>query len=177
MAERSQQQAESRASQHVDPFLNLEKRQDREGSAHTAHTGQSQSHGGSHVSHAEKNRDLQLEVEKLKRELRHAKRKRISSYFGEDSDDEQDVTYKQRSRTPVSEYFSYEEEPHHKRQPRRPSRGGIGNNAMSRALNQISRSPFTRRIEEARLPLRFNQPTFTIYNGKTDIVEHVSHFN
>ncbi|XP_065636038.1 uncharacterized protein LOC136070257 [Quercus suber] len=48
---------------------------------------------------------------------------------------------------------------------------------MNRALNQISKSPFTRRIEEARLPRRFNQPTFTIYNGKTDPVEHVSHFN
>ncbi|XP_065622769.1 uncharacterized protein LOC136064673 [Quercus suber] len=32
-------------------------------------------------------------------------------------------------------------------------------------------------IEGARLPQRFNQPTFTIYDGKTDPVEHVSHFN
>nr|XP_023917127.1 uncharacterized protein LOC112028673 [Quercus suber] len=48
---------------------------------------------------------------------------------------------------------------------------------MSKALNQISKSPFTHRIEEARLPRRFHQPTFTIYNGKTDRVEHVSHFN
>ncbi|XP_065638791.1 uncharacterized protein LOC136071425 [Quercus suber] len=32
-------------------------------------------------------------------------------------------------------------------------------------------------IEGARLSRRFNQPTFTIYNGKTDPVEHVSHFN
>lgn len=48
---------------------------------------------------------------------------------------------------------------------------------MSKALNQISKSPFTRRIEEARLPHHFHQPTFTIYNGKTGFVEHVSHFN
>ncbi|XP_065628034.1 uncharacterized protein LOC136066908 [Quercus suber] len=48
---------------------------------------------------------------------------------------------------------------------------------MSKALNQISRSPFRRRIEDAILPRHFNQPTFTIYNGKTDPVEHVSHFN
>ena len=48
---------------------------------------------------------------------------------------------------------------------------------MSKALNQISRLPFTRKIEEARLPSRFHQPTFTIYNGQTDPVEHVSHFN
>ena len=37
--------------------------------------------------------------------------------------------------------------------------------------------PFTRRIEGASLPQRFNQPTFSLYNGRTDPVEHVSHFN
>ena len=48
---------------------------------------------------------------------------------------------------------------------------------MSKALHQISKSPFTRRIDRAKLPHRFTQPTFTIYNGRTDPVEHVSHFN
>ena len=48
---------------------------------------------------------------------------------------------------------------------------------MNKALNQISKSPFTHKIEGARLPRRFNQPTFTIYNGRTDPMEHVSHFN
>ncbi|XP_075658815.1 uncharacterized protein LOC142628650 [Castanea sativa] len=45
------------------------------------------------------------------------------------------------------------------------------------ALNQISKLPFTRRIEGGRLPRRFTQPTFTMYNGRTDPVEHVSHFS
>ncbi|XP_023886129.1 uncharacterized protein LOC111998252 [Quercus suber] len=48
---------------------------------------------------------------------------------------------------------------------------------MSRALNQISKSPFMRRIESGKLPRRFTQPTFTMYNGRTDPLEHVSHFN
>lgn len=48
---------------------------------------------------------------------------------------------------------------------------------MSKALNQISRSPFIRRIEEVRLPRRFNQSTVIIYNGRIDPVEHVSYFN
>ena len=48
---------------------------------------------------------------------------------------------------------------------------------MSRPLDQLSRSPFTRRIEGATLPRQFQQPTFTIYNGITDPVEHVSQFN
>ena len=48
---------------------------------------------------------------------------------------------------------------------------------MSKALNQIAKSPFTRRIERVAPPRCFHQPTFTIYNGRTDPVEHVSHFN
>ena len=45
------------------------------------------------------------------------------------------------------------------------------------ALNQISRSPFMRWIKGGRLPRWFTQPIFTMYNGRTDLVEHVSHFN
>ncbi|XP_030970009.1 uncharacterized protein LOC115990307 [Quercus lobata] len=47
---------------------------------------------------------------------------------------------------------------------------------MSKAFNQISRSPFTRKIEGGKLPRRFAQPTFTIYNSRTNFVEQVSHF-
>ena len=48
---------------------------------------------------------------------------------------------------------------------------------MSKALRQISKSPFTRRFDRANLPQWFTQPTFTIYNGRIDPLEHVSHFN
>ena len=48
---------------------------------------------------------------------------------------------------------------------------------MNKALNQISKSLFTRRIEGAKFLRCFHQPTFTIYNGRTDPVEHVSQFN
>ena len=51
------------------------------------------------------------------------------------------------------------------------------NNAIGKALDQISRSPFTRRIELAEFPRSFTQPTFTMYNGKIDPIKHVSHFN
>ena len=47
---------------------------------------------------------------------------------------------------------------------------------MKKALNQISKSPFTRRIEKAKLPRRFHQPTFAMYNSHTDLVEHMSQF-
>ena len=48
---------------------------------------------------------------------------------------------------------------------------------MSKALNQISKSFFTHKIERAIRPRRFHQPTFTIYNGRTNPMEPVSYFN
>ena len=47
---------------------------------------------------------------------------------------------------------------------------------MKKVLSQISKSPFTRGIEKEKLPRRFHQPTFTMYNGRTDPVKHVSQF-
>ncbi|XP_050281266.1 uncharacterized protein LOC126722158 [Quercus robur] len=48
---------------------------------------------------------------------------------------------------------------------------------MGKTLDQISKSPFARRIERAELPRRFTQLAFTMYSGKTNLIEHVSHFN
>lgn len=48
---------------------------------------------------------------------------------------------------------------------------------MAKALRQISQSPFSEEIEKTDLPNRFTRPTFTIYDGKIDLVEHVSHYN
>ena len=54
--------------------------------------------------------------------------------------------------------------------------GGVGTKVMKKALSQISKSPFTRGIEKVKLPRRFHQPTYSMYNGRTDPVEHVSQF-
>ena len=48
---------------------------------------------------------------------------------------------------------------------------------MNEALSQVAKSPFMRNIEGASLLRRFHQPTFALYNGQTDLVEHVSHFS
>ena len=120
---------------------------------------------------------MQQEIDHLKRSLRHERRKRVPSKFDFSSNEEEDSSYRRRLRTPPNESFSYDEDYHHERRSRNSSLRGLGNDAMSRALNQISRSPFTRRIEGGRLPRRFTQPMFTMYNGRTDHVEHVSHFN
>ena len=120
---------------------------------------------------------MQLEIDHLKRRLCHERRRRTPSNFDFSSDNEKDGSYRLRSRTPPSESFSYDKDYHHERRNKNSSSKGLGNDAMSRALNQISISPFTRRIKEGRLPRQFTQPTFTMYNGRIDHVEHVSHFN
>ena len=120
---------------------------------------------------------MQLEIDHLKRRLCHERRRRTPSNFDFSSYNEKDGSYRLRSRTPPSESFSYDKDYHHERRNKNSSSKGLGNDAMSRALNQISISPFTRRIEEGRLPWQFTQPTFTMYNGRTNHVEHVSHFN
>ena len=47
---------------------------------------------------------------------------------------------------------------------------------MKKALSQISKSSFTQGTEKAKLPRRFHQPTFAMYNGQKNPVEHVSQF-
>ena len=122
---------------------------------------------------------MQQEIDDLKKRLRRAQQKQTPSSSDVSSNDEEDASYRQRSGTPPSESFSCEEEHSHKRRRRSPSRRGVGTNVtnvMKKALSQISKSPFTRGIEKAKLPRRFHQPTFTMYNGRTDPVEHVSQF-
>ena len=48
--------------------------------------------------------------------------------------------------------------------------------AMSCALRKAARSPFSNEIERAEMPDRFARPPFNYYDGKTDSIEHVSHY-
>ena len=136
-------QAESIGSQRQDHFCDLEGKRDREGSVHTTHTSKSQYWGKSHVSHEENARNMQKEIDHLKRSLRHERRKRAPSNSDFSFDGEEDGSYRRRSRTPPSGSFSYDKDYHHECRNINPSSVGLGNDAMSKALNQISRSPFT----------------------------------
>ena len=78
---------------------------------------------------------------------------------------------------PLSESYSCDEDRYYRWRGKSPPHRGLSNDAMSKALRQISKSPFTHRIEGGKLPWRFTQPTFTMYNSRTDPMEHVSHFN
>ena len=168
---------ESRGSQHGDPYRSLERREGHEGSVRTTYTTRSHTRRKSHVFHAKHDGNLQREIADLKRELRHARRERSPPCSEPSSEVSDGASYRQRSRTPPSETFSYEEGHRHRRKRRSPPSRGLGNDAMNKSLSQISKPPFTRNIDNAVLPWRFHQPTFSLYDGRSDPVEHVSYFS
>ena len=103
-------------------------------------------------------RDMQHENDELKKELRRVRRRHPLPNFKLSSNETDDATYRRRSRTPPSETFSYDKEYHHRRRYKSPPGKGQGNDVMNRALSQVSKSPFTRNIEDASLPRQFHQP-------------------
>ena len=143
----------------------------------TLHTGESDFRRKDHAMHEQGDeKAMQREIDDLKKQLCRAQRKQSLPNSDVSSNDKEDNIYRQQSRTPPSESFSCEEEHLHKRKRRSPSRRGVGTNVMKKALSQISKSPFTRGIKKAKLLRRFHQPTFAVYNGRMDPVEHVSQF-
>ena len=97
---------------------------------------------GSRISQRQNNHQaMQQEIDDLKKRLRHVQRRRSPSNFDISSNDEEDGNYRWRSRTPPSETFSYEDEHHHRWKHKGPSSKGLGNDAMNKALDQISKSP------------------------------------
>ena len=101
----------------------------------TTHTSKSQSQGKSRVSYTKNNKDMKREIDELKRELRHAQRKRLSLNSKLTSEDADDASYRQRSRTTPNESFSYDEEYHYKRRYESLPHKGLGNDVMNKALS------------------------------------------
>ena len=148
------------------------------------HVSRSHLRPRNHVSHEQETWNLRLEIDHLHKQpqrrvhVREDRTPSSSQSFGS----KKDRSYKQRTRTPLSKSFTSSShtkggERRHRRRNKNSFLGNMGNEAMSRALCQISSSPFTHRIERAKLAHGFTQPTFTIYNGRIDLMEHVSHFN
>ena len=69
------------------------------------------------------------------------------------------------------EYVGWGSDSPEKQQPRNAAM-----DAMSRTLRRAARSPFSDDIERAPMPNRFTRPPFNSYDGKTNPVEHVSHY-
>ena len=137
----SPHQAESGGSQRNNSVVNPQQRGDHERSVQTTRTNKSQSRGKSYISHAKNERDMQREIDELKKKLHRARRKRSSLGSESSSKDTEDATYKQRSKTPPSETFSGNEEySSHRRKNKSPSHKGLRNKAMNEALNQVAKS-------------------------------------
>ena len=66
----------------------------------------------------------------------------------------------------------YRESPHHERFKCH----NAAMDAMSRALRKAAQSPFSDVIECMEMLRWFTRPPFTIYDGKTDPMVHVSHY-
>ena len=101
-------------------------------------------------------KDLQREIEDLKKKFCRAQRKQTPLSSDVSSNDEGDASYRECSETPPSESYSYDEEHSHKWRRKSSSGRGVGTKVMKKALSQISKSPFTRGIEKAKLPRRFH---------------------
>ena len=114
-------QAEARGSQHNNSVVNPQQKGDHEGSVQTTHTSKSQSRGKSHVSYAKNERDMQREIDELKKKLRCARRRRSLPDSEPSSEETDDATYRRRSKTPPSETFSGDEEYSHKRKNKSPT--------------------------------------------------------
>ena len=141
------QQIESIESQRQNNTTNPSSRRNREGSVHTTQTSQSRTQIGSHVSQRRNSHQaMQREVDDLKRKLRRVQRKRSPS-SSDASSNEEDVSYRRRSRTPPSETFSCEKEPRPVRKYESPSSKGLGNDAMNRALTRFQDHPLCTKLK------------------------------
>ena len=193
MANYKQDREESVGSHCVDHFVNLERRRDRQHNPtpsirletqYTEHMARSHLRTGSHVSHKQGTWNLRLDIDHLRKKLRQREHVRVDPTppSSEGSDKDRDRTYRHRSMTPPSESFFVSShldrlENQRRRRGESSSPRNLGNDAISKALCQISKSPFARRIDKAKFPHHFTLPTFTIYKGRTNPVEHRSHFN
>ena len=122
----------------------------QEGSLQTLHADGSGYRRRSYLVYEQADeKDLQREIDYLKKKLHRAQRKQTPSSSDVSFNDDRDASYRKRSETPPSESYSCEEEHSRKRKRRSPSGRGVGTNVMKKALNQISKSPFTRGIEKA----------------------------
>ena len=104
------QSAESTNVRQQDELHNLEREKDldnhQEGSLQTLHTGGNGYRRKGHAVHEQGDeKAMQREIDDLKKQLHQTQRKQSPPNFDVSSNDEEDTSYRQRSRTPPSESF------------------------------------------------------------------------
>ena len=50
------------------------------------------------------------------------------------------------------------------------------NRSVNKMLERLSGTPFTAEIEDVDPPTGFTMPKFTRYYGKSDLIDHISHY-
>ena len=91
-----------------------------------------------------------------------------------DSCQRRDCSHSQEFRQDRSHSWEYADRGLDSPEERRP--GNAAMDAMSCALRRVAQSPFLNNIERALMLSRFMHPPFNSYDGKTNLVEHVSHY-
>ena len=91
----------------------------------------------------------------------------VRDYHGLRSPQSMSYRYQDHSR----EYADWDSISPEERRPR-----NVAMDAMSCALHRVARSSFSRDIEMPPRPSKFTRPPFNSYDGKTNPVEHVSHY-
>ena len=121
---------------------------------HTTHTSRSQSRGRRHLSHEENTKVMQLEIDYLKGSCATNGEGELPPILISFLAMRRMVVIDPSQGSP-SESFLCDEDHHYKHRNKSPSCKGLGNDAIRKTLNQISRSPFMGRIEGGRLPRWF----------------------
>ena len=111
-------------------------------------------------------KDLQREIEDLKKKFRRAQRNQIPSSSDVSSNDEGKDSYRECSETTPSESYSYEEEHSHKRRRKSSSGRGVGTKVMKKALSQISKSPIYSGNRKGK-DLQTFSPTYVLHVRRT----------
>ena len=133
---------------------NEKNRRFREGSVNTTQTSRSHSRVGSHISQKQDNEQaMQREINDLKRKLRLAQRRQSPLAWTHFSTTKT-MTTVGKGQGPLQARLSLMWKSITKGVNAEALLQGACD-TMSRALDQFSRSPFTRRIEEVTLPRRF----------------------
>ena len=107
----SSHHAESANVHQQGKLHDLEREEDmnnqQEGSLQMLHTGGSGYQRRGHAIHEKADeKTMQPKIDDLKKQLRRAQRKQSPSSSNVSSNDKEDTSYRQRSRTPLSESFS-----------------------------------------------------------------------
>ena len=120
----------------------------------------------------------QIKELELKKRCRHQRRDYDRSSHNHESTSTHTGGSSYQSHSHLSRDRSNESKKDRSRTSRRERQGhpNAALDAISWALRRVGRSPFSKEIKRTKMPRHFTCPLFTCYDGKTNPLEHVSHY-